>query len=103
MALKVATVVEEAGESGSAGQFNMEALNNEVETLKGVRHPNIVRIDSIPWYDDPKRPKPYTARATSLTGSPWFFAMEYLEGGSLEQLIRREKSLERASIFCLRF
>lgn len=80
VALKIARVVTPEGMS-SEQAFFFEALNNEVETLKRLRHPNIVRLFPIPR-GLPRNP--YAARATELDGSPWFCAMEYLSGGSLE-------------------
>lgn len=57
-----------------------DALNNEVEILKGLRHPNIVRLYPI---RAELRTTPYIARATNLPGRPWYCVMEYLAGGSL--------------------
>ncbi|MEN6478910.1 MAG: serine/threonine-protein kinase, partial [Anaerolineales bacterium] len=69
------------------------ALSNEVEILRRVQHPGIVRIVPIPI--DPDRPI-YMARDLTLPGMPWYFAMEYLAGGTLEELIQREGRLEPA-------
>jgi serine/threonine protein kinase len=71
--------------------FYYEALSNEVEVLKKLHHPNIVRLQPIPW--GIKR-DPYIARATNVTGAPWFYAMDYLPGGSVAQLTETHKPLE---------
>jgi serine/threonine protein kinase len=71
--------------------FYYEALSNEVEVLKKLHHPNIVRLQPIPW--GIKR-DPYIARATNVTGAPWFCAMDYLPGGSVAQLTEAHKPLE---------
>lgn len=86
VALKIAHVTS-ADKPGSSSEqaFYFEALNNEVETLKRLRHPNIVRLFPIPRG---LARNPYAARATELDGSPWFCAMEYLGGGSLEERIK---------------
>jgi serine/threonine-protein kinase len=86
VALKIARVTP-ADRPGSSSEqaFYFEALNNEVETLKRLRHPNIVRLFPIPR-GLPRNP--YAARATELDGNPWFCAMEFLGGGSLEDRIR---------------
>jgi len=69
-------------------EFYSEALNNEVETLRRLRHPNIVRLYPI-HQDDGRKQTPYIARALNLPGQPWYCVMEYLAGGSLEARIRR--------------
>ncbi|MCX6033014.1 MAG: serine/threonine-protein kinase [Chloroflexi bacterium] len=73
--------------------FYYDALNNEVEVLKALRHPNIVRLYPIPW-DQSMRLDPYIARATRIEGMPWFCAMEYLGGGSLNEILDKQNKLE---------
>jgi serine/threonine protein kinase len=84
VALKIARVFTAEG-IPSDQAFYFEALNNEVETLKRLRHPNIVRLFPIPR-GLPRNP--YAARATELDGAPWFCAMECLGGGSLEARLK---------------
>jgi len=82
-------------------RFFSDAINNEVQVLKQLLHPNIVRIYPIPMGG--RRANPVIARDTSLPGSPWFFVMEYLEGGSLQSLLRKNGRLsvdEAAEIAC---
>jgi len=89
--LKIARVVPPSQDNAASEQaFYYEALNNEVEILKRLRHPNIVRLFPIPR-GLPRNP--YTARATELPSHPWFCVMEYLGGGSLESLIKSAGSL----------
>ena len=85
VALKIARVITPGESAASEQAVYFEALNNEVETLKRLRHPNIVRLYPIPR-GLPRNP--YAARATELDGNPWFCAMEYLGGGSLESRIK---------------
>jgi len=72
--------------------FYVEALNNEVEALRQLRHPNIVRLYPIPAITQ-RRQTPYIARAFDLPGQPWYCVMEYLDGGSLEMRIRQLRQL----------
>src|SRR5574341_479505 len=84
VALKIARVI--ASQVSPLEQaFYFEALNNEVEILKRMRHPNIVRLFPIPR-GLPRNP--YAARAPELDGAPWFCAMEFLGGGSLEARLK---------------
>lgn len=96
VAIKVAnTATDSAGSREMTAEqlegFYFRALNREVETLKKLRHPSIVRIYPIPWGI---KKDPYIARATEIRGAPWFCAMEYLKGNSLKQLIDQHKRLE---------
>lgn len=98
VALKVAKTAplarrgEQRSDQDELEQFYFEALNNEVEYLKRLRHPSIVRIYPIPWAKGMKK-EPYVARATNIEGAPWFCVMEYLQGGSVENRIQHLKRL----------
>jgi serine/threonine protein kinase len=70
--------------------FFYEALSNEVEILKKLRHPSIVNIYPIP---SGTKKDPYLARAMNAEGQPWFCAMEYLGGGSLHAVLQEKKKL----------
>jgi serine/threonine protein kinase len=72
-------------------QFFRDAINNEVEVLKRLRHPNVVRVYPIPLGS--RKATPYIARDTDMPGAPWYFVMEYLDGGSLDGMIKRRKQL----------
>jgi serine/threonine protein kinase len=94
VALKIARVLTPEGMPTPSEQaIYFEALNNEVETLKRLRHPNIVRLFPIPR-GLPRNP--YAARATEIDGAPWFCAMEYLGGGSLESRLKQLGTLALA-------
>lgn len=69
------------------------ALRNEVETLRQLYHPGIVRIYPIPL--DERRVS-YIARERRIKGAPWYFVMEYLAGGSVEEMIKRHGRLDVA-------
>lgn len=66
--------------------FYRQSMDNEVERLRRLKHPSIVRI--YPIQREGGIPNlPYTAEATALPGQPWFTVAEYLPGGSLTQII----------------
>lgn len=67
--------------NGSAHPRYQDLLRHEAEILAQLRHPNIVRIFPMRL----ERKTYYTARAQDIPHRPWYFAMEYLEGGSLDQ------------------
>jgi len=91
VALKIVEIVDVRRESAAALQdFYIEALNNEVETLRQLRHPGIVHAYPIPWDD---RRLVYSARAQELPGQPWYFVMEFLQGGSVADRVKRETRL----------
>ncbi|MEN6478911.1 MAG: protein kinase [Anaerolineales bacterium] len=66
------------------------ALQNEVELLRRLHHRGIVRIVPIPLSANRAI---YMARDLSLPGHPWYFAMEFLAGGTLDELVQRHKRL----------
>jgi serine/threonine-protein kinase len=76
--------------SSEFNDFNINALKAEVRILQILSHPGIVRI--YPIQSDIGK-KVYMERAVELKGSPWFFIMEYLEGGSVGDLIKKNKTL----------
>lgn len=68
-----------------------KSLQEEVKILSRLDHRNIVKPFSIP------RPGKINnldlARATELPDSPYFFVMEYLSGGTLEDYLRQVKQI----------
>jgi serine/threonine protein kinase len=59
-----------------------EVLRQESMLLNQMRHPNIVRI--YPLQVQGVKNKVFSAQATELSGAPWYFVMEYVSGGDLE-------------------
>jgi eukaryotic-like serine/threonine-protein kinase len=62
-----------------------DALRSEAETLRLLRHPNIVRILPIPNAD--KRRSVYVGSEVIDGHAATYIALEYLDGGSLERLV----------------
>ncbi|WP_448596007.1 protein kinase domain-containing protein [Thermoflexus hugenholtzii] len=78
----------QGGEGTAAEQaFYEEALQGEVEILRELHHPHIVRL-----YPLEEGPRAVYSRRIPETGQ-WYFAMELLEGGSLEELLKRRSPL----------
>lgn len=73
------------------GDFYRKTLENEVDRLRRLKHPGIVRL--FPIEKRGLRNLPYMAQA-DLPGRPWFSVMEYLAGGSLADLISQQKRLD---------
>ena len=63
------------------------ALRQEVDILKDLDHPGVIRI--LPTKLDGAKDASYTARELNLPGQPWYYAMEYLPGGSLESVLKK--------------
>ena len=74
-------------------EFFEDTIYNEAERLRRLNHPGIVRLLSIKL-DSNMRNLPYRARADALPGKPWFLVLEYLSGGALDELLKREKKLD---------
>ncbi|MCB0206954.1 MAG: hypothetical protein KDH89_19220, partial [Anaerolineae bacterium] len=68
-------------------EFYRLTLENEVERLRRLKHPGIVRL--YPVQKHGLRNLPYMAQA-SLPGKPWFSVMEYLAGDSLSFLLKQQ-------------
>ena len=90
VAVKIARTDSAAGVDAEAFA---RALGSEVETLRVLKHPGIVRLFPI-QLDDVRYS--YMARADNLPGRPWYYVMEYLAGGSVEDLIREQSALDPA-------
>jgi serine/threonine-protein kinase len=76
VALKISRV-------GSHQTYYFSAIHKEVEVLQRLDHAGVVRLAAVS--DGKIR---FKERAVEITGSPWFFGMECLHGGSLEKYIR---------------
>ena len=82
LALKIARVTEDPGVYRS--------VMKEAEIIQRLSYPGIVRLFQLPRPD--RAPVAY-ARAVELPGMPYFFAMEYLAGGTLDDLMKEFKKL----------
>jgi len=76
--------------SSEYSAFNVNALKAEVGILQLLNHPGIVKI--IPIQAEIGK-QVFMERATEITGGPWFFVMEYLDGGSVGDLLKKTKTL----------
>lgn len=66
-------------------EYYYDHLSNEVERLRRLKHPRIVRL--FPIQKEGLTNLPYIAQS-ALEGEPWFSVMEYLGGGSLGTLLK---------------
>ncbi len=83
-ALKVTRAVDpHAPDAETRQNLYHDALANEVEVLRQLKHPHIVHLLPIPN----TAPVQYIARATELDDQPWYCVEEYLSGGSLADYI----------------
>jgi serine/threonine-protein kinase len=92
----MATVVRAVGKDGievalkisrlASDPFYATALKAETEILQKLDHPGVVKI--YPIHSDIGK-MVYMERATELTGHPWFFVMEFLEGASLRDYLKQ--------------
>jgi serine/threonine protein kinase len=92
VALKIARVAL-GGEPDSREELNdlyARSLMAEVEALRGLNHPGIVRLYPIPAVHIKRT---FVARALELDGQPWYFAMEYLAGPSAVKLVGQRGAL----------
>ncbi len=65
------------------------ALAAEADFLRRFNHPNVVRIFPLPGYHRPV----YAAREQFSFGWGWYYAMELVDGGSLERRLRRPTTI----------
>ncbi|HOU11853.1 MAG TPA: protein kinase [Anaerolineae bacterium] len=65
------------------------ALVAEADYLRMFNHRNVVRIVPLPGFHKPV----YAARATFPFGLGWYYAMEFLDGGSLEGALTRTSTI----------
>jgi serine/threonine protein kinase len=74
------------------GASNLDAIRSEAETLRHLRHLNIVRILPIPLHTSSAK-EYYLARAIDLPQQPWYMAIEMLQGGTLRKRLAEKKFL----------
>jgi len=77
------------------GAFFENTIYNESERLRNLHHRGIVRILPVKMESD-MRNVSYAAR-TQLPGEPWFLVLEYLVGGSIDDLLDKHKRLDVGS------
>ncbi|MBN1979193.1 MAG: serine/threonine protein kinase [Anaerolineae bacterium] len=65
------------------------ALTAEADFLRSFDHPNVVRIFPLPGYHRPV----YSAREEFSFGWGWYYAMELVDGGSLEKRLTRPTTI----------
>ena len=70
---------------------NNNALRLEVDILTRLNHPGVIRILRVPL--ESAKEQPYMACARNLPGAPWYYAMEYLGGGSLGNILKEAGKL----------
>lgn len=75
-------------QSTDRDQFNNIAIRKEANLLKKIRHRRIVKIYPIPTEGQVRRKTVYTACDAGNHGKPWYFVMEYLAGGTLEDFVK---------------
>lgn len=76
-------------------EFFEDTIFNEAERLRKLDHRGVVRILPIQT-DNRMRVQPYSARASSLPGNPWFLVLEHLVGDSLADVLQNYKQLDIA-------
>lgn len=92
-ALKVSKVV---ANDANQTKDNMLAIRHEATFLSNLNHERLVKVFPISMgknaIRNPNSQRNYYAKALNLGKgemTPWFFAMEFLAGGSLARLLRR--------------
>ncbi|MGC9347855.1 MAG: serine/threonine-protein kinase [Anaerolineae bacterium] len=72
-----------------ADEQHQAALVAEADYLRRFEHPNVIRIYPLPGYHRPV----YAAKERFAFGWRWYYAMELLSGGSLEQRLTRPTTM----------
>ena len=83
--------------TGGNQDYFFAAIQKEVEILQKLDHRGVVQLRQIS-----SGKNPYKERAVQIVGTPWFFGMECLQGGSLETDLRGlgPLSLSEAAAIC---
>ena len=83
--------------TGGNQDYFFAAIQKEVEILQKLDHRGVVQLRQIS-----SGKNPYKERAVQIVGTPWFFGMECLQGGSLEAYLRGlgPLSLSEAAAIC---
>jgi len=73
--------------------FFQDTIQNEAIRLRNLQGKGIVRILPLQTNNE-MRQAVFEGRASALPGNPWFLVLEYLEGGSLRDLLTSHQKLE---------
>ena len=87
-ALKITKVTRNAEQD----EQNTIAIRKEIDFLKKLSHDRIVKVFRLKMNEKNKRmrrKKLYYASAKDIPGMPWYFAMEYLAGGTLNEYVNK--------------
>lgn len=86
-------VIKIARSDGKHKDFFQDAVGKEAEHLPQLRHSGVVRILPIATNGARMNSVPFLGNA-DLPGRPPFVVMEYLAGGSLENLLKNDRQLD---------
>ena len=87
-ALKITTVSRNLEQN----EENANSVRKEVDALRGLSYERIVKIFPLEFHAENqrmKRKKIFYASAQKKPGAPWYFAMEYLAGGTLDEYVNK--------------
>lgn len=87
-ALKITRV----GGGREQNQQNNIATRKEAHLLSQLRHDRIVKVYPLENGHKSVRSKPnkvFYAKATEIVGTPWYFTMEHLSGGTLDTYVKK--------------
>lgn len=75
--------------SDEKNEQNESATRKEVEYLRKLKHDRLVKVYQLQTDNiRVQGKKVFYARAKEVEGQPWYFAMEYLAGGTLEEYVQ---------------
>jgi len=77
------------GYSSERDEMNKIAIRGEADLLAQLKHLRIVRVIPIPRNRLHKAGDKYYARAYKMEDEPWYFVMEYLQGGNLSDHLKQ--------------
>lgn len=90
--LEYALKITRVGGNAEQDQQNNIATRKEAHLLSSLSHDRIVKVfplDQASHFMRPKKNKVFYAKAIELSNSPWYFAMEYLAGDTLDNYVKR--------------
>lgn len=72
---------------------NEISIRREVDLLKKMDHPGVIKVLPITLKGAKKSLDNFMAREPRILGQPWYYAMEYIPGGSLDDLLKQVDKL----------